>query len=225
MKLKNLYIMAAAAIIGFTSCENYDNFDAPNAMLSGQVQFNGDPVGIRNNGSRFELWQDGYPIRRSIEVFIAQDGTYSASLFSGQYKMVRIAGAPWEAQLQDTMIVDVNGATEFDVPVTPFYVVNNDSYTVQGNTMTASFAIDNIVEGANLNEVNVYFGTRYLTDNNYNAAVQSLDVSQINLGEQNSFEVTIPEGLMDDEYVFMRIGVRSSYSNEFYFTQVQQVDL
>ncbi len=225
MRLKKLYILAATAVIGFTSCENYDNFDAPGAMLSGSVVYNNETVGIRNGGARFELWQDGYELNKSIEVYIAQDGTYSASLFNGEYKMVRIAGAPWEVDLTDTIVVNVNGSTTFDVPVTPFYTVGNESYNVSGTTVSTSFTVNQVLESSSIQSVNVYFGTKYLTDENYNSSKYGVDVSTITSGTENTLTLDIPEGLQDREYIYMRVGVRSTSSNEYYYTPAEKVYL
>ncbi|SFU67148.1 Protein of unknown function [Pustulibacterium marinum] len=225
MKIRNLYIVGLLAGLLFTSCENYDNFDEPNAMLSGRVVYEGEAVGVRNNGARFELWQDGYELNKSIEVYIAQDGTYSASLFNGEYKMVRIAGAPWEAALQDTLVINVNGGTTYDVPVTPYFTIENASFENQGTTINTSFTVNQVVEETGLQSVNVYFGTKYLTDSNYNASVYHVDLETVTPGTANSIAIDVPENLSDREYVFMRIGVRSNSSNEYYYTPVEKIYL
>ena len=119
MKKHILFIIVIISFI-FTACE-YDNFEEPKATLSGSVVYEGKPLGVRTNGTQLELWQDGYALRYAIPVHIAHDGSYSVSLFNGKYKMVRKAGAPWEAQLNDTIIIDVNNNTVFDVPVRPYF--------------------------------------------------------------------------------------------------------
>ena len=104
--MKKLIILFAAVFsIVFTSCE-IDNFSAPESMLSGTVTYNGEAVGVRTNGTQLELWQDGYALDEKIAVHIAQDGTYSARLFNGEYKMVRLSGAPW-AESTDTIVINV----------------------------------------------------------------------------------------------------------------------
>lgn len=61
MKLKSI-CLATIAILLLASCE-YDNYDMPNAILSGRVVYEGSPVGVRATATRLELWQDGYANR------------------------------------------------------------------------------------------------------------------------------------------------------------------
>ena len=86
MKIKSI-CLATIAILLLASCE-YDNYDMPNAILSGRVVYEGTPVGVRATATRLELWQGGYANRTKIDVNIAHDGTYSAALFNGRYKNV-----------------------------------------------------------------------------------------------------------------------------------------
>ena len=147
MKTKILFIVACVCFL-LASCE-YDNYDAPSAKLSGRVLYNDAPVGVRTNGTQLELWQDGYELYTKIPVYIAQDGTFSASLFNGQYKLVRLSGAPWEDQPMDTIRIEVKGNTVVDVPVKPYFIIKNESYQKgTGNAITVKFTIDKVVEPA-----------------------------------------------------------------------------
>lgn len=219
-------ILSIIFVISFvyTSCE-YDNFDEPKATLSGKVVYEGNPVGVRTAGIELELWQDGFGLKKSIPVHVAHDGAYSAVLFNGQYKMVRKAGAPWQPQLSDTILIDVRGNTVTDVPVIPYFVINNESFQKDAGTMTAKFTISKIVESADIAEVRLYLGKSILTDQNKNEHAVNAKISDITIGNETLIVTEIPENLMNGAYVFARIGVRSNVSNEFYYTQVQKIDL
>lgn len=223
MKIKAI-LTAACMCLLFAACE-HDNYDAPNARLSGKVMYNGNPVGVRSDGTQLELWQDGFELYTKIPVHIAQDGTYSAALFNGRYKLVRLAGAPWEAQSNDTLIVDVRGNTVFDIPVTPFFVIRNESYQTSSGTITSKFIVDKVVESADVVSVNLYLGKNLLTDHNKNENETSLDLSQLQFGQEVTITSLIPESLMKEDYIFARIGVRSNRSNEYYYTQVQKINI
>lgn len=217
-------ILTFCLIASVVSCD-YDNFEEPAAVLEGSIVYEGQPIGVRTNGPQLELWQDGYALEKNIPVYIAQDGSYSVSLFNGEYKMVVKEGGPWVPELSDTIIINVNGRTEFDVPVTPYFIVNNESFQVNGNSVTAGFTIDKIVEAANLESVNIYFGTTFLTDQNKNEYVANVDVGSITAGQQTTVSIDIPENLRGAGYLFARIGIRSTQANEFYYTQVEKIEL
>ncbi|SFW60739.1 Protein of unknown function [Sinomicrobium oceani] len=217
-----LYLMLTAFLAG--SCE-YDNYDEPNAVLEGTVSYRGQSVGVRTNGPEFELWQDGYDLKKNIPVYIAHDGTYSVSLFEGQYKLVVKEGGPWVPMLSDTLIVDVKGKTTYDVEVTPYFTIEDPGFTVNSSTLTASFTVDRIVGTASMQSVNVYLGTGMLTDQNKNEYVRNIATDDIVPGQQTTVSFEIPENLANEEYLFVRIGVRSGQSNEYYYTQSQKVEL
>jgi hypothetical protein len=221
-KYISLFIISIICV-GFAGCE-YDNFDEPTSILTGKIEYNGKPVGVRTNGPQIELWQDGYELKKNIPVYIAHDGTYSVSLFNGQYKMVRKAGAPWEPQLSDTIVIDVKGRTEYNVPVTPYFVIENESFQKSGNTLTAKFVINKNVSSADLAEVKLYVGQAILTDQNKKEHEKSLDVSTVIIGQEATISTTLPDNLANMDYIFVRVGVRANVTSEFYYTQVQKVN-
>ncbi|RNL87844.1 DUF3823 domain-containing protein [Sinomicrobium pectinilyticum] len=217
-------VLALCLITLVAGCD-YDNFEEPAAVLEGNVVYEGQPVGVRTNGPQLELWQDGYALDKNIPVYIAQDGSYSVSLFNGEYKMVVKEGGPWVPELNDTIVIRVNGRTEFDVPVTPYFTVNNESFQVNGNSVTVNFTIEKIVETTNLQSVNIYFGTAVLTDQNKNEYVANVDIGSITTGQPTTVSIDIPEHLQGAGYLFARIGVRSTQANEFYYSHVEKIEL
>ncbi|MDR0766525.1 MAG: DUF3823 domain-containing protein, partial [Odoribacteraceae bacterium] len=67
--MKKIYITIATALL-LAGCA-IDNYDEPGATLSGRILYNGQVVGVRSAGTQLELWQDGYPLRSKITVYIA----------------------------------------------------------------------------------------------------------------------------------------------------------
>ena len=183
--------------------------------------YNGSPVGIRTNGPQLELWQDGYQLRYAIPVYIAHDGRYSVSLFDGQYKMVRKDGAPWEAELNDTIIINVKGETTFDVPVKPYFTITNESIQGSSGKVTANFTVNKIVNSAEMAEVKLFIGHSILTDQNKNEQSVAVDPSEITLGQQFTLSADLSDNLKGLKEVFVRIGVRANVTNEYYYTQVK----
>lgn len=220
------YILSTLLLISilFTACE-YDNFEEPKSTLSGNVVHDGNALGVRTNGTQLELWQDGFELKYAIPVYIAHDGSYSVSLFNGQYKMVRKAGAPWEAQLNDTIIIDVNGNTVHDVPVNPFFTVSNENIQYSGGKITASFTVNKVVESSELAEVRLFVGHSLLTDQNRYEQAVNADLSEISVGETTSISLDLSDELAGEEYVFVRIGARAAETNEFIYTQAQKINI
>ena len=225
MKIR-LITLTTILLFIFAACE-YDNFDEPKSVLTGRVVYNGVPVGVRTNGTQLELWQSGFQLFEKIPVYIAQDGTFSAVLFDGNYKLVRLSGAPWENQT-DTINVQVKGNTVIDVDVKPYFTVSNASYSKSGNTLTANFQVSKISENAQLDNVKVYLGKSVLTDQNKSEASVDVDLSEYVpvTGNVNMTQaIEIPSSLAGYPYIFSRVGVKSSQSNEYYYTQVEKIEL
>lgn len=212
------------ATLCLSGCE-YDNFDEPTSNLVGRVVYESEPVGVRTHGTKLQLWEDGHELRIPMDVHIAHDGTFSAVVFDGTYKLIRQGDAPWLPQPTDTMEVTVRGQAQVDFPVTPYFTIRNASVQKVGDNIEAQFTVDKIVESANLNAVNLYLGRAILTDEGRHELKQEANVSSIQLGQETTLSAKIPDGLKDLEYIFVRIGVRSQSSNEFYYTQVQRLEL
>ncbi|ADF54950.1 conserved hypothetical protein [Zunongwangia profunda SM-A87] len=205
-------------------CE-LDNFDAPKAMLEGQVTYQGEPISVRSNSAEFQIWQDGYALNELIPVFIAQDGTYSVSLFEGEYKLVRRGGDPWLPQLNDTIVVQVSGNTQVDVPVTPYINISNENFQMNGSTLSANFQIDQIVADTNVQEISIMLSRNILLDRNINDFNKVIELESFEFGTSNSVAIEIPESLRDEGYLFVRIGAKSSMANELIYTHAQKIDL
>lgn len=223
MKKHILYLFLIIAFI-LQGCE-YDNFEEPGSTLQGRVVYQGEPLGVRTNGIQLELWQDGYDLRYAIPVYVAHDGTYSVSLFDGEYKMVRKAGAPWLPQLSDTTLINVKGNTIHDVEVTPYFTVSVENIQYASGTLTATFTVNQVVESANLAQVRIFVGHSILTDQNRNEQAVDADLSGVTLGQPSNISLTLSQNLAGLDEVFVRIGARANVTNEFVYTQVQKIQL
>lgn len=215
--------MIICCLVATSSC-NYDNFDEPKAMLTGKAVYNGEPVGVRSGSSEFALFQDGYALHGSIPVYIAQDGSYSVNLFNGEYKLVRMGNAPWERPSGDTIRITVKGNTVQDIPVTPYFFIKSASFAKNGTKVTAKFTINKVVSEARLENINLYLGKGILTDNNQKEATLSLG-KELPLEQENTAEIDIPSSLVNESYIYARIGVKSDKSSEYCYSQSVKVSL
>ncbi len=221
MKMKpiNIYLILLIGLLA-SSCA-LDNFEEPKSTLSGRVVYNGEALGLRSQGVELELWQHGYDLFQKIPVYVAQDGTFSAVLFDGDYKMTLIRGnGPWMDRT-DSIDVQVRGSQMIDVEVQPYYVVSNSSVSVNGNNLSVTFTIDGINTNRNLEFAAVYMGRTSLTDAVRNEGVFDIPADQIELGSPVTVEVPIPNGLSGRSEIFVRIGAKTVGVPELVYTQAE----
>lgn len=184
-----------------------DNYDAPDATLTGRVTFNDAPVGVRgsNESVRLQLWQDGFETREPIDVYVAQNGSFSAALFDGQYKLITVPGnGPWQHSA-DTVVIDVNGHTEVEFPVDLYYDLGEVTYQLSGETLTASFDVQQLVEDRSLDEISLLIGNTKFVDVGH-------FVKRETSSEQQEGPITIsmdigPE-LENNQALFARVAVK-----------------
>lgn len=217
------FFMMICCLLAVSSC-TYDNFEEPKATLKGRAIYDGEAVGVRSGSSEFVLFQGGYALQGSIPVYVDQDGSYSVSLFSGDYKLVRMGNAPWERPSNDTIYITVRGNTVQDIPVTPYFFVRNVSFARNGNKIKAQFTINKVVESANMENVGIYLGTGILTDEKQKEAELVLG-NAVPVNQETTAEIEIPSKLINESYLYARIGVKSDKSSEYCYSQSIKVAL
>ncbi len=180
MKIKAILYIASAAIILLTACKK-DNYAPPSSQLAGKVVYQGQPIGVRSSGIQLELWQRGYQLFTKIPVYIDQDGSFSATLFDGNYKLVRLKGnGPW-ADNTDSIDVTVKGNTIIDVPVDPYFIIKNASVQKNGSNIDAAFTVQAVNTSKSLELIRLYLGLTTITDQNNNAANVSKAAAAIDI--------------------------------------------
>lgn len=213
-----------------TGCE-FDNYDPPTSMLTGTVNYQGTPVGVRSTGTQLELWQYGYNNREKIAVYIDQNGTYSAKLFDGKYKLVRLAGAPWPANATDSIDVTVSGNTVVDVPVDPYFTITGQTfvYTAADSTITSTSTV-NKIGTLNISSLTLYAGITTIVDANNSLQSNVLNAAALaNLTTAKTNKVKLSKAsfitLNGKKYVYARLGVATSGVGERFYTPVVKLTL
>ncbi|TDE11632.1 DUF3823 domain-containing protein [Dyadobacter psychrotolerans] len=219
----SLIFLAFSAIM--SSCEK-DNRPEPKSFLKGRIVYEGQTLGVRSNGVQLEIWQRGYQLFTKIPVFINQDGTFSASLFDGNYKLVRLRGnGPW-VNNTDTIDVELRGTKELDVPVRPYFVFKNDTYSKGEGKVSATFTLQKVEATGVLERVNLYVGTTNILDPNNNGGnVQQLGTTITDLTKPITLTATLSAALAGRDYVYARIGVKTSGVGEMLFGAPQKIQL
>ena len=204
-------------------CEK-DNFEPPKSTLTGRVVYENQPVGVRTNGVQLELWQPGFQLFTKIPVYVAQDGSFSASLFDGDYKLVRLRGnGPW-VDNTDTINVQVRGAATIDVPVQPYYVIRNEKFQRSGTTLTATCQVSQATTGRALERVTLYVGGTQFVDINNNAGrVDLTGAALADLSKPLAFSLAVPGSLISKGYFYGRIGVKTVGVAEMLYTPVMKI--
>lgn len=220
----NYYILLLITVIVFSSCA-IDNYDEPEALLTGNIVYNGEAIPVENDRVHFQLWQPGFGKSGPINVAVYQDGSYSALLFPGDYKLIFSDGqGPFKPI--DTMSVALRGSQELDIEVTPYYMIRNAQFSNTGTTVTGSCSVEQIVTGddaKNVESVTLYINkTQFVSGNGdenieHSSAPDLSDLSNINLS------VEIPDIQPTQNYVFARIGVKIADVEDMIFTQVEKI--
>lgn len=218
MKKYILGIFALSSLL-FSSCEK-DNYDEPKSDLIGKVvnANTKEAVGVRQTEGavQMQLWQDGYELYTSIPVYINQDGTFSAKLFDGTYKLVtRANNGPW-INSRDTIVVTVKGNTTVEYPVKPYFLLDNEKFDINGNTLTATFNIkqENVVQDRNIERVTLYVNNTVFVDDNFKKA--STNATSPIVGS-NTITLNI-SNISSNAALYARIGVKISGVEQLLYT-------
>lgn len=222
---KCLYSLLSIIVIMVMGCEK-DNFDAPSSLLTGRVVYQGEPVGLRSGGVELELWQHGYDLFAKVPVYVNQDGSFSARLFDGAYKLVLLRGnGPW-ADNTDSIDVNLRGATSIDVPIDPYFVITDESYQQSEGMISGVFTIQQVNGSRSLERVAIYLGSTRIVDQNNHAARVEISAGDItDLNQSIRINVSIPAALASKGYLFARIGVKTTGVAEYLYTQPEKLTL
>jgi hypothetical protein len=235
MKIKNKFLLLMAVAFGFVSC-GYDNYEAPESMLEGRIVYNGEAINVATNEVTMELWEPGWQLRNRINVAVAQDGSYSAALFNGTYKVVfRDNQGPFQMNMNtetgsDTIVVNLNGDKIMDIEVLPYYMIRNPNFTLNANTVTATANVEKIITDANARDVervSLYLNKTQFVDSrgNYNFARTDVPAGSIPDLSNVSLSVDVTNFNSPQDHVFARIGVKIQGVEHMIFSAVQKIQL
>ncbi len=207
------------------SCE-VDNYDPPSSALNGRLVFEGVPVEIRQGINVLQLYQPGFDNFDPIRVNVTQDGSFSSMLFDGSYRMVRISGnGPWENE-SDSINVEVNGMTQIDIPVRPFFSLSNSEFSVSEGELQASCVVRKNSDDRVLEEVVLLVGKTMLLDHIYRLTPSS--AGSIRAGAEVTEGETILlsqnlEAFGAEAHLFARIGVKTVGHPELIYSPIWRI--
>lgn len=230
MKRSILYI----AIIILTAACKKDNYDAPSTKLTGRLVYKGDPIEVEYNQVKFELYQDGFGKTGPLGSTFEPDGSYTMLLFNGEYKFIIPNGQgpfKWKqtaAGAPDTTIITVNGNQDFNIEVTPYYMIRNAQLSGSGSNVQGRFHIEKIITDAsarNIERVCLYINKTQFVSSTDNVALKSINGSDITDPNNVNLNVAVPTGIASQGYVFARIGVKVEGVEDWMFSAVTKISL
>src|SRR5260221_2392270 len=235
MKIKFIPISLAAlplaALIFVLSACQKDNYKAPSAQLSGQLQYKGESIGVERNQVPFQIYQYGFGKVGPINGTFAQDGSYAALLFNGSYKFVIPPGqGPFIWKLlapgvPDSLGITMNGSQTLNIEVTHYYMIRNPQLSAAGGKVTAAFKAEKIIVDANakdIERVSLYINTGQFAGTD-NIAAADLAGSAITDPNNISLQVTIPGITPAPNYVYARIGLKIAGVEDMIFSPLQKL--
>jgi Protein of unknown function (DUF3823) N-terminal domain/Domain of unknown function (DUF3823_C) len=231
MKIRIYFMIGALIAILFASCKK-DNYDAPEADFTGRIVYKGEPIGVQYGQVNFELWQSGFGNYSALNVNVSQDGTYSAKLFNGDYKLVFSPNQGpflWKknaAGKQDTIAVNINGSKTMDIEVMPYYMIRGATLTAAAGKVNAFCRLEKIItnaDGKDIENVSLYINKTQFVDGSNNIATQQISGAAIADLNNLNMSVTIPGITPTQNYVFARIGVKIAGVDDLIFTPVSKI--
>ncbi len=236
MKMKFQYLIPLAAIILFASCKK-DNYAPPGSTLSGKLVYNGEAIGVEQYQVPYELYQFGFGKVGPIGASFAQDGSYSALLFDGEYKFIIPNGQGpfrWKylpSGAPDTLAISVKGSKAQDIDVTPYYMIRNPQITGSGTSITGKFKAEKIitdpVNGKDIERVSLYINKTQFVSGNGDQRINKTDLDGAAIIDPNNITlmVTVPAIVPTQNYVFARVGIKIKGVEDMILSPVQKITL
>jgi hypothetical protein len=233
MKTRFHLIPLLAIVILVASCGK-DNYTEPKSTLSGQIVYNGEPIGVEYDQVRLQLWQPGFGKLAAIDAQVNQEGSYSAILFNGNYKMVFPKGrGPFktlekDATVKDTLFVKLEGNQTVDVEVLPYYMIRTPQFNGGESKVSVALKLEKIIKDVNAKDVErvtLYVNKTEFVSRSTNIATSEIAGGDIKDLNTISLTTNVPALVPTQNYVFARVGVKIKDVEDMVFSPVQKVQL
>ncbi|HRN55663.1 MAG TPA: DUF3823 domain-containing protein [Agriterribacter sp.] len=232
MKITFHHIIILVTVAAFMSCKK-DNYDPPKTKLSGKLVYQGEAIQVEYDRVPFQLYQYGFGKTGAIGGTFAPDGSYSMLLFDGDYKFVipndqgPFVWKKMPSGEPDSLSITLKGNQELDIEVTPYYMLRNAQLTAGGGKVSASFAAEQIITGADakdIERVSLYINKTQFVSGANNIAFTDVAGSSITDIGNIVLETGIPGIAPAQNYVFARVGLKIAGVEDMIFTPVQKLN-
>ncbi|MHA4810069.1 DUF3823 domain-containing protein [Flavitalea flava] len=231
MKINSSHIVFIAFFWAGSACQK-DNYHAPASLLTGQIQYKGEAIGVERNQVPFQLYQPGYGKTGPINGSFSQVGTFSSLLFDGNYKFLIPSGQGpfiWKELspgIPDTLMVTMKGNQTLNVEVTPYYMIRDPQITGASGMVTALCKIEKIITDANakdIERVSLYINKGQFVSGGDNIAGMDIAGSSIADPDHIMLSVSVPAIVPAQTYVYVRIGVKIAGVEDLIYSPVQKI--
>lgn len=235
MRISFQYILVVLLAATVLSCKK-DNYDAPSSTLNGKLVYNGEAIGLERNQVPVELYQYGFGRVAPIRASFTQEGTYSALLFDGDYKLIIPNGQGpflWKQTAggdPDSVSIALRGGQTLDLDVTPYYMIRNAAFTAAGGKVTATFRAEKIITNANAKDielVELYLNKTQFVSRGGDDNMASTDMAGADVADPNNITLTVnvPTFVPTQNYVFARVGIKIAGVEDRLYSPVQKIQL
>jgi hypothetical protein len=127
--------------------------------------------------------------------------------------------------------VTVRGNTTIDVPVAPYYTIQDPTIVNRGDSIHATFTIRSVNATRLVEFAGLYVGQTIIVDRNNMAVRREIPRSALQLGTPVTISLPLPSGIeltpspQPRTHVFVRIGVKTVGVAELIYSPVQEIPL
>lgn len=217
--MKN-YILTLVGLLLLISCGNIDNYDAPEATISGGIydaKTKGSTAELipaqEPNGARIRLFQKG--ANSSVNFYCKMDGSFANTrVFAGDYSV--IVEGPFVAQSIDTVETAIP-AEKVAIYVEPCLRIKADA-KLNGNAATFTYTVSqsDLSEGTCTEYAIMYSTSAYVDINNWSKK-ETVSVTQAPLGVQHTYTLT---GIDTSNSVYVRVAAKSDETSYYNYSKV-----
>lgn len=220
MKILSNSIVAILLVVLLSACGK-DNYDEPTSQLFGRVTYQGQNLNLRGTGEavQLQLYQDGYEKHDPIPVYVKQDGSFSALLFNGDYRLTTKDGnGPW-VNNHESIEINLKGSAEVNLEVVPYFLISKEEISISDSKLDASFMIDQIVEDAKIDRIMLLLSkTQFVDDVNNLFRQDFLDVKEG--GTYLSADISNNAEVKKANILYARIGVLANGADQAIYSSV-----
>lgn len=233
MKIKLQYVICfLTGMILLASCK-YDNYSPPSSRFTGAIMYKNDSINVSYNDVTFQLWQSGFGKLTPINVTVDQNGSFSALLFNGDYQLIFPAGqGPFISLINaktnsDTIPVHIQGNTNLEIQVLPYYMIMDPQFSVSDSTVHATCKLEKIITDSlaqDIQSVSLYLSKTLFDDSRTSVSTTNINGSDITDMNNIALSATIPAMIPTQHYIFARIGVKINNVEDMIFSPVVELE-
>lgn len=222
-------ILLTLLIMGQQSCSKIDNYDMPNATLTGEIidVVTGAPIQTNVYDCMIKLdelsWsQNPQPLKFTTK----PDGTFTnTKVFAGKYKITPVDG-PFIPI--DGKEINIKGDTKVTFEVEPFLNVKITDLKQEGSAATVSFKISSKSNLYKVSDSRIFINNNVFVGDGSNMIQFDQDMDFWNTSNEeiysNTYQFNV-ENLISGRTYYIRVGARSNdpVSRRYNYSEVKKI--